>query len=149
MAKGTKRKKTGVGIDFRRVKSKVGKKLPKAQNETDMTFKAKSINLPSQGLTEDKTGLAVSLRNLTTQVGATQPILGCCCTQPAQAPYGSPRYMVQELLSQTTHYSEKVRKEALQGLQQLFLQHPDEVRKQVMFGVHSTALPRKSLPTTT
>jgi len=69
MAKGTKRKKAGVGIDFRRVKSKVGKKLPKAQNETDMTFKARSINLPGQSVTEDKTGLAVSQRNLTTQVG--------------------------------------------------------------------------------
>ena len=68
MAKGTKRKKLGVGIDFRRVKSKVGKKLPKAQNETDMSFKSKSINLPGQSLTEDKTGLAVSQRNLTTQV---------------------------------------------------------------------------------
>lgn len=68
MAKGTKRKKAGVGIDFRRVKSKVGKKLPKAQNETDMSFKSKSINLPGQSLTEDKTGLAVSQRNLTTQV---------------------------------------------------------------------------------
>ena len=68
MAKGTKRKKPGVGIDFRRVKSKVGKKLPKAQNETDMSFKSRSINLPGQSLTEDKTGQAVSQRNLTTQV---------------------------------------------------------------------------------
>ncbi|DBA90449.1 TPA: hypothetical protein ACH3X1_003716 [Trebouxia sp. C0004] len=102
MAKGTKRKKAGVGIDFRRVKSKVGKKLPKAQNETDMTFKARSINLPGQSVTEDKTGLAVSQRSLTTQ----------------------------ELLTQTTHYSEKVRKDALTGLQQVFQQHPEEVRKQ-------------------
>ena len=74
MAKGTKRKKAGVGIDFRRVKSKVGKKLPKAQNETDMTFKARSINLPGQSVTEDKTGLAVSQRNLTTQVGTAQAL---------------------------------------------------------------------------
>lgn len=73
MAKGTKRKKPGVGIDFRRVKSKVGKKLPKAQNETDMSFKSKSINLPGQSLTEDKTGLAVSQRNLTTQVRLVEP----------------------------------------------------------------------------
>lgn len=72
MAKGTKRKKPGVGIDFRRVKSKVGKKLPKAQNDTDVTFKSKAINLPGQSLTEDKTGQAVSQRNLTLQV----------CTQP-------------------------------------------------------------------
>lgn len=68
MAKGTKRKKPGVGIDFRRVKSKVGKKLPKAQNDTDVTFKSKAINLPGQSLTEDKTGQAVSQRNLTVQV---------------------------------------------------------------------------------
>lgn len=68
MAKGTKRKKPGVGIDFRRVKSKVGKKLPKAQNDTDVTFKSKAINLPGQSLNEDKTGQAVSQRNLTLQV---------------------------------------------------------------------------------
>ena len=82
MAKGTKRKKAGVGIDFRRVKSKVGKKLPKAQNETDMTFKARSINLPGQSVTEDKTGLAVSQRHLTTQVGFLCPI----CMQLAHVP---------------------------------------------------------------
>lgn len=82
MAKGTKRKKTGVGIDFRRVKSKVGKKLPKAQNETDMTFKARSINLPGQSLTEDKSGLAVSQRNLTTQVGVFSLIEPAGCALP-------------------------------------------------------------------
>jgi len=82
MAKGTKRKKTGVGIDFRRVKSKVGKKLPKAQNETDMTFKARSIILPGQSLTEDKSGLAVSQRNLTTQVGVFSLIEPAGCALP-------------------------------------------------------------------
>ncbi len=128
MAKGTKRKKAGVGIDFRRVKSKVGKKLPKAQNETDMTFKARSINLPGQSVTEDKTGLAVSQRNLTTQVGTAQASYACSwhMFRVSDACYG-----VQELLSQTTHYSEKVRKDALTGLQQVFQQHPQEVRKQV------------------
>jgi len=37
----------------------------------------------------------------------------------------------QELLSQTSHYSERVRKDAMTGMQQLFLQHPEEIRKQV------------------
>ena len=68
MAKGTKRKKAGVGVDFRRVKSKIGKKLPKAQNDTDVTFKSRAINMPGQSVTDDKTGQAVTQRNLTLQV---------------------------------------------------------------------------------
>lgn len=68
MAKGQKRKNAGVGVDFRRVKHKVGKKLPKAQNATDTNFKSRSINLPGQNVGEDKGGAAVSLRNLTLKV---------------------------------------------------------------------------------
>ena len=40
MGKIIKRKNNpGVGVDFRRVKQKVGKKLQKARNETDTTIK--------------------------------------------------------------------------------------------------------------
>ena len=73
-----KRKKNpGVGIDFKRAKLKVGKKLPKARNATDTSFKAQSISLPGQNaLTEDRSGLAVSDRNLTLKVGAAdRPVL--------------------------------------------------------------------------
>jgi len=70
MGKGTKRKNPGVGVDFRKVKHKVGKKLPKAQNETRTDFQSRSINLPNQSITLDKAGAAVSERNLTLKVQA-------------------------------------------------------------------------------
>lgn len=65
---GKKRKNPGVGIDFKRVKHKVGKKLAKAQNDTDIDFKSRAINLPSQAIKEDKEGLAVNFQNLTLKV---------------------------------------------------------------------------------
>lgn len=37
---------------------------------------------------------------------------------------------LQELLNQSGHYSEKVRKGALAGLSELLLRHPDELRRQ-------------------
>jgi hypothetical protein len=70
MAAKKRKKNPGVGIDFKRAKLKVGKKLPKARNATDTNFKAQSISLPGQNaLTEDRSGLAVSDRNLTLKVG--------------------------------------------------------------------------------
>jgi pre-rRNA-processing protein IPI1 len=68
MGKPSKRKNPGVGVDFRKVKHKVGKKLPKAQNDTNTDFKSRSINLPTQSLAQDKAGAAVSERNLTLKV---------------------------------------------------------------------------------
>jgi pre-rRNA-processing protein IPI1 len=68
MGKGTKRKNAGVGVDFRKVKHKVGKRLPKPQNETRTDFASRSINLPSQSITADKGSAAVSERNLTLKV---------------------------------------------------------------------------------
>eukprot|EP00879_Flechtneria_rotunda_P031243 GHRR01034111.1.p1 GENE.GHRR01034111.1~~GHRR01034111.1.p1 ORF type:complete len:127 (+),score=41.61 GHRR01034111.1:379-759(+) len=67
MGKG-KRTNPGVGVDFRKVKHKVGKKLPKAQNDTRTDFKSRSINLPNQSVGQDKAGAAVSERNLTLKV---------------------------------------------------------------------------------
>eukprot|EP00798_Chlamydomonas_sp_ICE-L_P013490 gene13490-19348_t len=91
----------GVGIDFKKVKHKVGKKLAKAQNETDVDFRSKSINMPSQAVQEDKDGLNVNFHNLT----------------------------LQELLAQTGHYSEKARKNAFLGMADLFNRHPEEIRQ--------------------
>lgn len=65
MGKGTKRKNAGVGVDFRRVKAKVGKKLPRAANATDTSFRSRSIALPEQSVLQDKAGAAVTSRNLT------------------------------------------------------------------------------------
>ena len=66
-----KPKNAGVGVDFKRVKHKVGKKLPKAQNDTNVDFKSKSINLPSQTVLEDRSGVAVNYQNLTLKVRIT------------------------------------------------------------------------------
>ncbi|GFH15170.1 uncharacterized protein HaLaN_11348, partial [Haematococcus lacustris] len=93
----------GVGIDFKKVKHKLGKKLARAQNETDTNIHSKSINLPSQGLSEDKDGVAVNSQNLT----------------------------LKELLAQTGHYSEKSRKHGLLGLADLLARHPEELGKHV------------------
>lgn len=72
MGKGILKKKTknpGVGVDFKRVKHKVGKKLPRARNETDTDFKSRSINLPNQAaLREDRSEAAVNYQNLTLKV---------------------------------------------------------------------------------
>lgn len=58
----------GVGVDFSRVKRKVGRTLAPAANATDTTIAARSITLPSQSVAEARKGVAVSNRNLTLQV---------------------------------------------------------------------------------
>jgi len=68
MPKGHKRKNTGVGVDFKRAKHKVGKKLPQAQNATDTTVVSRSIALKEQSIALDKTGAVVTHRNLTLKV---------------------------------------------------------------------------------
>ncbi|KAG2448880.1 hypothetical protein HYH02_006229 [Chlamydomonas schloesseri] len=93
-------KNAGVGVDFKRVKHKVGKKLPRAKNETNTDFTSKSINLPSQAVKEDRSGVAVNYQNLT----------------------------LKELLNQTSHHNDKSRKHSLVGLSDLFGRHPEHVR---------------------
>lgn len=63
-----RRKVAGVGIDFKRAKHKVGKRLPPARNATDTTVRSRVITLPSQSVAEDKGTAAVSERNLTLKV---------------------------------------------------------------------------------
>ncbi|KAG1657712.1 hypothetical protein FOA52_002516 [Chlamydomonas sp. UWO 241] len=94
-----KKKNSGVGVDFKRIKAKVGKKLKKAANETNVSFKSAVINLPAQTVQAEKDGIAVNHQNLT----------------------------LSELLVQTGHYSEKARKAALSGLCDLFAKHPQEL----------------------
>lgn len=43
----------------------VGKKLPRAQNQTDTSFKSRTISLAEQSVAADKGGQAVTTRNLT------------------------------------------------------------------------------------
>ena len=59
-----------MGVDFKRVKHRVGKKLPRAQNQTDTSFKSQAISLAEQSVATDKAGLAVTGRNLTLKASA-------------------------------------------------------------------------------
>ena len=69
MAKGVKKKKNkGVGIDFKKAKHKVGRKLPAAQNATDTTIVSRSITLPGQSVAADRGAAPVSQHNLTLKV---------------------------------------------------------------------------------
>ena len=67
-----RRKVAGVGIDFKRAKHKVGKRLPRARNATDTTVRSRVITLPSQSVAEDKGTAAVSERNLTLKVNLSK-----------------------------------------------------------------------------
>jgi hypothetical protein len=78
----SKKKNAGVGVDFKRVKAKVGKKLRKAQNETDVSFKSAVINLPSQSVQADKEGVAVNFQNLSLQVRDACGASTQACTLP-------------------------------------------------------------------
>ena len=63
-----RKRNAGVGIDFKRAKHKVGKKLPRSQNETDVSFRSRAVTLPGQSVAEDRAGVAVSGRNLSLKV---------------------------------------------------------------------------------
>ena len=80
-----KRKKNpGVGIDFKRAKLKVGKKLPQAKNATDTHFKAQSISLPGQSaFTDDRSGIPVTDRNLTIKVRLPTSHFAQFCSFPS------------------------------------------------------------------
>ena len=144
MGKQKKRKNPGVGVDFRRVKHKVGKRLPKAQNDTDVNFKSRTINLPAQSVLQDKTGAAVNFQRLTFKVphlppaSPASPCLPYFATLQELLPNkGGPTPILpspaclhaclQELLNQAGHYSEKCRRQSLAGLTDLFRRHPEEL----------------------
>ena len=84
-----KKKNPGVGIDFKRAKLKVGKKLPQAKNATDTNFKAQSISLPGQrAFNDEHSNVPVSDRNLTIKVRLYCPsheamLINWCLTFPS------------------------------------------------------------------
>ncbi|KAI6677920.1 hypothetical protein NL676_038716 [Syzygium grande] len=88
------------GIDFKKIKRKVGRKLPPPKNATNTEIKSRAIVLPEQSVASDRAGLAVNKKGLT----------------------------LKELLQQTSHHNPKVRRDALMGIKDLFLKHPDELR---------------------
>lgn len=88
------------GVDFKKIKRKIGRKLPPPKNTTNTEVKSKAIILPEQSLASEKAGLAVSKKGLT----------------------------LKELLQQTSHHNAKVRRDALIGIRDIFLKHPAELR---------------------
>ncbi|WCJ34196.1 ARM repeat superfamily protein [Euphorbia peplus] len=97
--KGPTKKPQKRGVDFKKIKRKLGRKLPPPKNATNTEIKSKAIILPEQSVAADKSGLALSKKGLT----------------------------LKELLQQTSHYSPKVRKDGLLGMKDLFANHPEEL----------------------
>jgi pre-rRNA-processing protein IPI1 len=79
LPRNKKKKNAGVGVDFKKVRHKVGKKLPKAKNDTKLDFKAATLSLPSQTVQQDRDGAATNHHDLTLKVRV--PV--CVCVHAA------------------------------------------------------------------
>ncbi|ESQ40559.1 hypothetical protein EUTSA_v10012647mg [Eutrema salsugineum] len=99
-SKAPAKKQQKKGIDFKKIKRKLGRKLPPPKNATNTEIKSKAIILPEQSVGAEKSGLATSKKGLT----------------------------LKELLQQTSHHNAKVRKDALHGIEDLFRHHPAELQ---------------------
>ncbi|KAM3357389.1 putative protein isoform X1 [Capsicum galapagoense] len=98
--KAQSKKQQKRGVDFKKIRRKIGRKLPPAQNATNTEIKSKAIILPEQSVASEKAGLAVSKKGLT----------------------------LKELLQQTSHHNAKVRKDALLGIRDVLLKFPAELK---------------------
>ncbi|CAA7396006.1 unnamed protein product [Spirodela intermedia] len=99
-ASGSKKPKRTNGVDFKKIKRKIGRKLPPPKNATNTQIKSKAIVLPEQSMVSERTGMAVNSRGLT----------------------------LKELLQQTSHHNAKTRKVALTGTRDLLIKHPSELK---------------------
>ncbi|CAE6088219.1 unnamed protein product [Arabidopsis arenosa] len=99
-SKAPAKKQQKKGIDFKKIKRKLGRKLPPPNNATNTEIKSKAIILPEQSVAAEKSGLATSKKGLT----------------------------LKELLQQTSHHNAKVRKDAIYGIKDLFKNHPEELQ---------------------
>ncbi|KAK3142350.1 hypothetical protein QOZ80_4BG0345410 [Eleusine coracana subsp. coracana] len=88
------------GVDFKKYKHKVGRKLPPPKNATNTEIKFKAIVLPEQSMASERAGMAVNKRGLT----------------------------LRELLQQTGHYNANVRRAALNGIKDIVVKHPTELK---------------------
>ncbi|CAD6957328.1 unnamed protein product [Tilletia laevis] len=102
--------------DFKKTKLKLGSgkgKNATAKTATDTSFKSRTIALPQQSITADKSQAIVTRRNLT----------------------------LDDLLGQTRHYNAATRKDALFGLRELLSLHPFLLHKPgILASVLSAAL---------
>eukprot|EP01116_Phalansterium_solitarium_P002396 TRINITY_DN12392_c0_g1_i1.p1 TRINITY_DN12392_c0_g1~~TRINITY_DN12392_c0_g1_i1.p1 ORF type:complete len:380 (-),score=150.06 TRINITY_DN12392_c0_g1_i1:7-1146(-) len=106
MAKHTgvaRKKATLFNPDFKKKKTKVGKKKQPPTSVTNTSFKTRALVMPSQTITSDKTGEAVNSRQMT----------------------------LKQLLSQLKHYSATTRKDAIAGLKDLVQRHPEVLKVHV------------------
>uniref|UniRef100_A0A8C4WXM1 Pre-rRNA-processing protein Ipi1 N-terminal domain-containing protein n=1 Tax=Eptatretus burgeri TaxID=7764 RepID=A0A8C4WXM1_EPTBU len=99
MGKSAQQKKKKRADDFKKVKLKVGKKKPRAQNETNASVKTQSIAIPEQ-----------------LKAHGTEP------TTRRKVGFST-------LLSQLQHYNSTVRLGALKGIQELLNQHPELLKQ--------------------
>ncbi|KAK7407066.1 hypothetical protein VNO78_08706 [Psophocarpus tetragonolobus] len=93
-------KKHRGAVDFKKIRRKVGRKLPPPSNTTNTEIKSKAIVLPEQSVAAEKAGFAVNKKGLT----------------------------LKELLQQTSHHNVKVRRDALVGIKDLFIRYPAELK---------------------
>ncbi|KAF6159856.1 hypothetical protein GIB67_032940 [Kingdonia uniflora] len=87
------------GVDFKKIKKKIGRRLPPPKNTTKTEIKSKAIVLPEQSLVADRTGLAQSS-------GLT----------------------LKELLQLTSHTNVKSRIRALTCIRELLLKNQPELK---------------------
>ncbi|KFK25037.1 hypothetical protein AALP_AA8G058400 [Arabis alpina] len=99
-SKAPAKKQQKKGIDFKKIKRKLGRKLPPPKNATNTDIKSKAIVLREQSVGAEKSGFATSNRGLT----------------------------LEELMRQVAHTNAKIRKKALQGFEDLFKNHPGELQ---------------------
>ncbi|XP_019425729.1 PREDICTED: uncharacterized protein LOC109334416 isoform X2 [Lupinus angustifolius] len=99
-AKPNAKKQKQRGVDFKKIRRKIGRKLPPPNNTTNTEIKSKAIILPEQSIAAEKVGLAVNKKGLT----------------------------LKELLQKTFHHNAKVRRDALTGIKDLFIKYPEELK---------------------
>ncbi|CAN6467055.1 unnamed protein product [Victoria cruziana] len=87
-------------VDFKKVRHKIGRKLPPPNNATNTQIKSKAIVLPEQSLASNKEGLLLNSKGKS----------------------------LTELLMQTKHFNRKNRTDALMGLRDLSLHHLGELK---------------------
>ncbi|KAG6485677.1 hypothetical protein ZIOFF_054240 [Zingiber officinale] len=99
-AKPASSKKQKRGVDFKKIRHKIGRRLPPPKNATNVQIKSKAIVLPQQSIASEKEGLAVNKKGLT----------------------------LRELLQQTSHHNAKIRRAALVGIKDLIVKYPLELK---------------------
>ncbi|WOL06988.1 testis-expressed sequence 10 protein isoform X2 [Canna indica] len=98
--KSASSKKQKHGVDFKKIKRKIGRKLPPPKNATNTQIRSKAIVLPEQSVASEREGLAVNKKGLT----------------------------LRELMQQTSHHNAKIRRAALTGIKDVLLKHPSELK---------------------